>query len=102
MICDDLSLLICSISECFIFLILASSVCWDTKYQEHRQCSLQADSGIAFAAIFSWLITSIASAKKSLLLDNSNAFIEVPRNGAANHGMPCTEIQDQPPTIEIT
>jgi len=57
------ALAMCSIMESFVLLILSSSVCRDTKYDEHRQCTLQADSGMIFASIVSYLISAVATAK---------------------------------------
>jgi len=56
------ALAMCSVMECFIFLIFASSICRDTKYDEHRYCTLQADSGMLFASIASYLVAAVATA----------------------------------------
>ena len=63
-------LITCSVLESFVFLIFASSVCRDTKYQEQRHCSLEPDSGIVFASIFSWLISAAASIKVQARLND--------------------------------
>ena len=52
-----LALLLCCILECFVFLILASSVCRDSEFDEQRHCTLQEGSSLLFASIIGWLIS---------------------------------------------
>eukprot|EP01083_Nonionella_stella_P222981 795183_1 len=52
-----LALLLCCIFECFVFLILASSVCRDSEFDEQRHCTLQEGSSLLFASIIGWLIS---------------------------------------------
>ena len=52
-----LALLLCCIFECFVFLILASSVCRDSEFDEQRHCTLQEGSSLLFASIIGWLVS---------------------------------------------
>jgi len=68
------ALAMCCVMESFVFLIFASSVCRDTKYDEHRQCTLQTDSGMIFASITSYLITAVAT----VMMYNTPPEIQLP------------------------
>ena len=57
------ALLLCCLFESFVFLIFLSSVCRDTKFHEHRHCSLQEGTGCIFASCFFWALTGVASFK---------------------------------------
>ncbi len=67
----------CSVLESFVFLVFASSVCRDTKYEEQRHCSLEQDSGIVFVSVFSWLVAAVASIKVQSTLYGKDHHVDV-------------------------
>jgi len=97
----------CSIFECFVFLILASSVCKDSEFQEQRHCTLQADSGMIFASIISWLITAVASMKvhvpiHSIVDDSVHSRTDLPGDKSLDMTFDDSDEDHNPSRLEIS